>query len=582
MTFLRTIAALALSGSVAVAADLAHAVIFVPQGASGPEKKAAQMLSEEIAKRTQLRLEVTGSAPAAGRPVIALGMASELGSRTNGLPAPMQGADGYRVKAGASGVVIAGNDPRGTLFGAGYLLRHLRMERQVLEVDDSLQISTAPRYPLRGHQLGYRPKVNAYDGWTPAQFEQYIRDLAVFGTNAIELIPPRSDDDADSPHFLLPKIEMMVEISRICDEYGTGCLDLVSGDGQGLFRSGYRRVRAEGMGRGLPPSAAHRRRSSCPGGDPGHTRAEILMALLEKQTAVAAQISSESADVDVAAELFRGMDGGMVRHHETSSRRGSSGVVYGPQVRIHAPATARASAGELPDPPYPGHHPQPPQPISRARLGSGVRTTEGREVINPRPTQRGQHLSISTRIRERLSHLFGRSAMTMSTSSSGAGWDGIPTRHVDRHFARFRPLLHRRAASPTDSRRACWHWSETGWARWRPTTAWIRRSQQFQAMERTASPQVLENWRFQQALYRAYYDYYNRARLIYETQLENQAWTSCGRRRGSARCLAMDEAERDAQSRSDPARGAMGARPRVRDGRGAVSKHPHAVERSAI
>ena len=32
-------------------------------------------------------------------------------------------------------------------------------------------------------------------------WESYIRDLAVFGANAIELIPPRSDDAADSPHF---------------------------------------------------------------------------------------------------------------------------------------------------------------------------------------------------------------------------------------------------------------------------------------------------------------------------------------------------------------------------------------------
>jgi hypothetical protein len=47
---------------------------------------------------------------------------------------------------------------------------------------------------------------------------------------------------------------------------------------------------------------------------------------------------------------------------------------------------------------------------------------------------------------------------------------------------------------------------------------------QFQAMEQAAMPRVLQNWRFQQALYRAYYDAYLRARLIYETSLEEQAW----------------------------------------------------------
>src|SRR5260370_4662567 len=220
MPFFKTIGAFGLCCSLAAAVDLRTAVIWVAPAAASPEKKAAIMLSEEIAKRTQIRLEVIGGAPAAGRTVIALGLASELGSRASGLPAAIEGPDGYRVKAAPNGVVIAGNDARGTLFGAGFLLRRLRMERQVLAVDDTLQGSTAPRYPLRGHQLGYRPKVNAYDGWTPAQFEQYIRDMAVFGTNAVELIPPRSDDDDDSPHFLLPKIEMMQEVSRICNEYG--------------------------------------------------------------------------------------------------------------------------------------------------------------------------------------------------------------------------------------------------------------------------------------------------------------------------------------------------------------------------
>lgn len=45
----------------------------------------------------------------------------------------------------------------------------------------------------------------------------------------------------------------------------------------------------------------------------------------------------------------------------------------------------------------------------------------------------------------------------------------------------------------------------------------------FQKMEKAATPQELLNWRFQQGLYRAYYDAYIKARLHYETYLENQA-----------------------------------------------------------
>jgi hypothetical protein len=45
----------------------------------------------------------------------------------------------------------------------------------------------------------------------------------------------------------------------------------------------------------------------------------------------------------------------------------------------------------------------------------------------------------------------------------------------------------------------------------------------FQEMEKNATPQDKLNWRFQQGLYRAYYDAYVKARLHYETGLEAQA-----------------------------------------------------------
>src|SRR5439155_25735111 len=46
---------------------------------------------------------------------------------------------------------------------------------------------------------------------------------------------------------------------------------------------------------------------------------------------------------------------------------------------------------------------------------------------------------------------------------------------------------------------------------------------QFESMQRSAGPQTLKNWRFQQGLFRAYYDAYTRRRLLYETELENRA-----------------------------------------------------------
>src|SRR5467141_2477435 len=124
------------------------------------------------------------------------------------------------MKGGCPVFLVIGNDARGVLFGVGRLLRALHLGEGKITIEDDSNLSTAPKHPLRGHQLGFRPKTNSYDAWDLDQWEQYIRDLAVFGCNAIELIPPRSDDAPTSPHFPRPQMEMMIGMSRLASEYG--------------------------------------------------------------------------------------------------------------------------------------------------------------------------------------------------------------------------------------------------------------------------------------------------------------------------------------------------------------------------
>src|SRR5579872_51178 len=89
-----------------------------------------------------------------------------------------------RSAPGAASRWIAGADPRGALFGVGKLLRALECRKGSVRLAAPLDLTTAPRYPIRGHQLGYRATANSYDAWSPAQFDRYIRELALFGTNA--------------------------------------------------------------------------------------------------------------------------------------------------------------------------------------------------------------------------------------------------------------------------------------------------------------------------------------------------------------------------------------------------------------
>src|SRR5262245_15128339 len=258
--------------------DLTRAVVVVPADFSGPENKAVMMLIEEVEKRTQLRWPRVNQAPNEGGPFISINRAAIKG----GSKAPLV-REGYQIKSAGNTVSILGNDARGVLFGVGRLLRSLRMTKRKITLPDDLDIVTAPKYPLRGHQLGYRPKTNSYDGWTLPMWEQYIRDLAVFGANAVELIPPRSDDAADSPHFPLPQIDTMIGVSRICDEYGLDvwiwypALDRDYSDPKTVEFA----LNEWGeVFKKLPRIDA----ILVPGGDPGHTQPKFLMALLEKQT----------------------------------------------------------------------------------------------------------------------------------------------------------------------------------------------------------------------------------------------------------------------------------------------------------
>ena len=82
-------------------------------------------------------------------------------------------------------VIIQAKTKRGALYGVGKLLRNMEIRTGEILVPSTIDIASSPRYEIRGHQLGYRPKTNSYDAWSVAQFDQYIRELAIFGANSI-------------------------------------------------------------------------------------------------------------------------------------------------------------------------------------------------------------------------------------------------------------------------------------------------------------------------------------------------------------------------------------------------------------
>ena len=528
--------------------DLTEAVITLPAQAAPLEKKAAAMLVEEVARRGWVQWRVAEAPPADNSPLIAI--------RRGSGP-----AEGYRLQARLHGartvVTITGNDARGVLYGAGGLLRSLEISREKVVLPQELDISTAPRLALRGHQLGYRPKTNAYDGWNVAMWEQYIRDLAVFGTNAIELIPPRSDDDPDSPHFPLPQDRMMGEMSRIANDYGMDvwvwypAMERDNSDPKTIERE---LAAWAAVIDSLPRVDA----IFVPGGDPGNTPPGVLMAFLEKQ-ATNLRRHHPKLQMWMSPQGF-----GRERMEEfyallAKQPRWLTGVVHGPQVRDSVAVLRQRVPARYPIRNYPdithSLHCQFPVPD----WDPAFAVTLGRETINPRPVDEAVifratypgtigFISYSEGCNDDVNKMLW-SALAWNPDADAA--------EVLRDYARY--FIGARHGD------AFAHGLLALEQNWRgplaANTGVDTTLRQFQTLAAQASSLELTNWRFQQAQYRAHYDAYVRSRLLFETSLEERAMQILAGAKDLGALAAMDQAEHVLAERNpDPAASATRAR----------------------
>lgn len=508
--------------------DLTRATIVTPAALSVLERTAVRVLVEEVEKRTTLRLPVATEWPADTVPVIAVGplatASSWAGAGLRGAAAASApGREGYRVAVNTAGrqpaVLVLGADARGVLFGVGRLLRELRMASGTLGVPRGFSTVSTPQIALRGHQLGYRPKTNAYDAWDVPMWEQYIRDLAIFGSNAIELMPPRTDDAADSPHFPRPQMDMMIEMSRIGDEYGQDvwiwypALDTDYGDPKQVefALKEWAAVLSK-----LPRVDA----VFVPGGDPGHTQPRHLMALLERQTASLRKFHPK-LQMWMSPQGFTKVWMDEFYQILKTEPAWLTGVVFGPQVRDSLPVLRANVPKRYPIRHYPDitHSLRAQYPVQDWDVAHAL--TSQREQINPRPLDEAVILrALMPYVTDFITYSEGCNDDVNKFVWSGLGWDPkADVLQILREYSRY--FIGSRY---TDSFAQGLLALERNWRGPLAANASVSTTlEQFQAMERAASPGDLRNWRFLQALYRAYYDAHVRSRLLHETALEERA-----------------------------------------------------------
>ncbi len=541
--------------------DLRDAVIVVTPGERDPvERTAVTVLQEEVQRRTgrQLRLQHTWPTPQEAAVVIAVsnardGVPDGIWPTTWPLPdaaATWRRPDGYRVAVERGGpqtvLFVTGADPRGTLYAVGEVLRALRWSGSTAGdlpqgIPATLDVSTAPEYAIRGHQLGYRATANSYDGWTVAQYEQYIRELALFGVNAIENIP--FQDTRESPHFPVPRDEMTRAVSDICARYGLEYWLWVPADFDLLdtARRSEALDRIEAMARDLPRLDA----IFVPGGDPGHNPAPLVFPYL-RDIATRIRAHHPEARVWVSLQQFGKADVDWV--FETLGGpflEWFGGLVGGPSsppldlLRERLPR-----AYPLRDYPDVTHVVRAQYPLV---WDPAFAFTLGREPINPRPTfYAALHDRIAGATAGAITYSDGAHDDVNKVIWSQRAWSSErEPMTVLRDYTRF--FFGQDVADAAADGIAA---LERNWEGPLQTNTQVPATLAHWQALRRGHPHLADNWRWQMLAFRASYDAYVQQRQQQALALEGEA-TAALRQAGSTGAAAAASAARAALARQD-------------------------------
>lgn len=484
-------------------------------------RSASLILSEEIGKRTGLNIAIGSDVPASGN-LIYFCLASS--AKRQPFPFPdslplINKPESFRVFSRFQNnrriIVVEGYDARGILFGAGYLLRKFIYAKGQIGWEDGLAISTSPDKPIRGHQLGYRNTANSYDAWSPAQFEQYIRDLIIFGTNSIESIPIFEEEQ--SPHFKLPPDEMNARISAICNKYGIDYWIWVPAqfDLKDSVKRRHYLDRIEMICKMSPRLNG----VFFPGGDPGDNPPEMVLPLLEDMAPILKKYHPESS-IWLSLQGFTTVQSQTVYKYIQNQRpQWLGGMVTGPssppeeETRAAIPANYKLLY-------YPDLTHNMRSDFVVPYWDPFFNFTLGREAVNPRPRHYAAIYHFLQPYNDGfISYSDGCHDDANKILWTSLAWD--PNTTIPEAFIDYTNFFF--GSEPKEIAADAIMALENNWEGSAATNGGIETTLlTWQKLEKEY-PALLTNWRWQLYLLRAYYDAYARDRGMFEAGLEEKA-----------------------------------------------------------
>ncbi|MHC4214517.1 MAG: alpha-glucuronidase family glycosyl hydrolase [Planctomycetota bacterium] len=552
--------------------DFSNCVIVTPAKSGPVEAKAITVLQEEIKKRTGIYITVQNTWPQDAKPVIAIGLLSDLKQFSGPFQGKLNGsktlgAEGFALMTKTEprkATIIIGKDPRGMLYGIGWLLRKSQLrENSILVPRNLIKVST-PKYWLRGHQLGYRPKTNAYDAWTPGQFDQYIRELALFGTNSIEICPPRTDDEYINKHMKVEPMEMMIRLSEILDSYDLDVWIWQPNMGKPLDPShpsyplqppwdpsmgpDEHYVTEEGIQKELAEREeifSKLKRIDhilVPGGDPGHLHPDQLFPWMERVAPLLKKYHP-SAKIWLSPQAMNPTREWLSSFYKYVNKKPEwlGGVVFTPWVKTPIDQMRRIVRKDIEIRRYPDitHIIACQYPVRNWDLAWAL--TLHRECYNPRPlAMKAIHNAFDEFACGSVTYTEGIHDDINKFIWSDQDWDpDTEPLETMRDYCRL-------FISPdyADELAQGFMAQERNWQGPLVSNTQVRVVfEQWVTLEKIVSEKIKNNYRFQMGLLRAYYDEYVRQRLINETSLEMQAMEILGTATKTGSLKAMAKAE---------------------------------------
>jgi hypothetical protein len=503
--------------------DLSNSSIIASSNIKSPVRETAiKVLQEEIEKRTSLKLPVLSGKPKA--PIIMLAMASD--EELSGISVPRRAdillpekqSEGFRIFIDPDGKEILWMtcaDERGVIFAIGQFLRIAELSAKKISFSSKNEIATSPVYPIRGHQLGYRNTANSWDAWTVAQYEQYIRELALFGSNCIENIP--FQDGPLGPNMKVPREEMNNAMSEICNSYDLDYwvwtpADVDLSDSVKFIDEVRRHAdfykqcpRLDGV--------------FFPGGDPGNNHPKYVIPFLKS---VAQELEKYHPDAGLWISL-QGFSEEQVDYFYDYLKKNNpdwlTGVVSGPGSPDMAATRYRL--------PMKYKHRHYPDLTHTVRCQYPVENwdqafalTEGREVCNPQPFYYAKiHNRYAPFTDGFISYSDGVHDDVNKVIWSQMAWD--PERNVRQVMVEYSRFFF--GTSLADAGADGILALERNWVGPLEENGGVETTFAFWQNLESKHPELKDNWRWQQLVMRSCYDTYTRRRKIYEQDLEKEA-----------------------------------------------------------